>query len=63
MTHWGRLVYAFFLSVLLVGILMVVDMLLRLELGRFIFSFVFFIPTLCIGYLVAPYIARHIPRR
>jgi hypothetical protein len=63
MSHWSRLAYAFFLAVVLVGILMVLDMLLRLDIGRFIFCVVFFIPALCVGYLVAPYVARHIPRR
>jgi len=61
MSHWQRLMYAFFLSVVLVGVSMVADMLLSLHIGDFIFSERFFVPALCISYLIAPHIARHIP--
>jgi hypothetical protein len=60
MPHLRRAIYAFFMSVLAVGVLMVTDMIVSLGIGDFIFSPMFFIPMFVAAYLVAPVVAKHI---
>jgi len=65
MSHWKRLVYAFFFSVFVLGLLTLVEMILsvsplELRIGDFVFSAYFFVPLLVIVYLITPYIARRI---
>ena len=56
----NRAIYAFFSSVIIVGILMIIDMIFSIGIGDFIFSERFFIPLFVIAYLVTPYVARRI---
>lgn len=60
MPHITRAIYAFFLSVVAVGVMMVMDMLFSFGIGDFIFSPAFFVPSIVLGYLVAPYLAKWI---
>ena len=65
MTPWSRAVYAFFASVIAVGIGTVVEMLLSagssaVRIGDFIFSPFFFVPVFVIAYVLAPRLARRL---
>jgi hypothetical protein len=57
---WSRTIYAFFGSVLVVGVFMVLDMVFSFGIGDFIFSPMFFVPVFVIAYLVTPYIAHRV---
>jgi hypothetical protein len=61
MSHWNRLKVAFIVTVICVGVLMLGDMIFAIDLGKFIFSPVFFVPTFVAAYLLAPFIASKIP--
>ena len=63
MGHWKRFMYAFFLSVSVIGVLTVVEMILAVSefqtrIGEFVYSEYFFVPLLVVAYLVTPLIAR-----
>ena len=63
MTPWSRTVYAFFASVVAVGVGTVIEILLAaistsVRIGDFIFSAFFFVPVFVLAYLVALRLAR-----
>jgi hypothetical protein len=58
-----RVTYAYFMVTLIVGAIMVLDMLIRLDVGRHVFSVVYFLPAFAVAYLVAPWIAKRIAGR
>lgn len=61
MTHFDRLRMAFVVSVILVGIMMVIDIIFSLDIGEVIFSLaLFFVPTFVVSYLFAPLIGKYI---
>lgn len=60
MTHINRLIYAFFMSVVVVGIMTVVCMISGWDIGSVIFSKIFFIPIFVISYLLAPLLGKYI---
>jgi len=63
MSTWQRIVYAFFASVVVVGTMTVVAMIVTADIGDFIFSWKFFVPTFVVAYLLTPILARRIKFR
>ena len=61
MTPWTRLRYAFFLAVAVVGCGVVLDILTRADLQATLFSPLFFVPVVAVGYLLAPLIEKALP--
>jgi len=61
MTLFQRLRYGFAVAVVVVGAAMVFDMFVRADLGSIIFSPLFVVPVVAIGYLVAPWLRRALP--
>lgn len=60
MTHFNRLIYAFFASGVAVGIMTITAMLFSLDIGARIFSFKFFVPVFVVFYLIAPLLAKYL---
>jgi len=60
MAHFDRFKYAFFSAVIVIGILTVVMMIFRLDIGEFVFSKYVFIPVFAISYFFAPVIGKYI---
>ena len=60
MTHLNRLIYAFFTSVVAVGIMSVFIMLFGFDIAEIIFSVAFFVPVFVVAYLVAPLLGKYI---
>lgn len=60
MRHVSRLIYAFFLTIIAVGMMALLIMLFSLDIGEIIFSAVFFVPVFVISYLVAPLLGKYI---
>jgi hypothetical protein len=60
MKHINRLIYAFFLTIVAVGIMTLIIMVFSLDVGETVFSEVFFVPVFIISYLVAPLLNKHI---
>jgi hypothetical protein len=58
MSRWERIRYSFVASVIAVGVFVVVDIIFSFDIGEIIFSPVFFVPTLVVFYLFAPYISN-----
>lgn len=56
----NRVFYAFAVTTIVVGVLMVADMIVSFGAGQFMFSEYFVIPCFVLAYLVTPYIARRI---
>ena len=56
-----RLRYGFFFAVVVVGATMILDMVVREDLGSVIFSPLFIGLVVAIGYLVAPWFKRALP--
>ena len=61
MSPFRRFKYAVGLAVAVVGCAVIVDMVFRVDIGEFIFSWVFFAPLLIAGYLAAPTLAKLVP--
>lgn len=60
MPLFDRLKYAFFLTVIVIGILTVVSMLFSLDIGEFVFSKWLFVPVVVIAFLFAPVVQKYI---
>ena len=60
MRFLNRVLYAFAITTVVVGTLMVLDMVVAFGAGQFMFSEFFVVPCFVIAYLVTPYIARRI---
>ena len=60
MRFFNRVFYAFAMTTIVVGILMVLDMVVSFGAGQFMFSEFFVVPCFVLAYLVTPYIARRI---
>jgi hypothetical protein len=60
MRFLSRMFYAFTMTAIVVGVLMVLDMIVSFGAGQFMFSEFFVVPCFVLAYLAAPYIARRI---
>lgn len=65
MTLWRRAAYAFFSSVVVIGVGTVAEMLLAagsspVRIGDMVYSPFFFVPVFVIAYLLAPRLARRL---
>jgi Na+(H+)/acetate symporter ActP len=60
MPHISRLIYAFFMSVISVGIMSVIIMIFGFDIGDIIYSNVFFVPVFVVSYLIAPILNKYI---
>ena len=61
MTALNRIKYGFVFAVAVVGVGVALDIVIRADLGRVIFSPYFFVPVLAAGYFLAPWMAKFIP--
>ena len=60
MTHWARLKFAFMLTVVAAGILMIADMVFSFHWENVVFAPIVMVPVFVLAYLVAPFLAKHI---
>ncbi|MCP5197966.1 MAG: hypothetical protein H6970_15635 [Gammaproteobacteria bacterium] len=56
----NRMFYAFLLTTLVVGVVMVLDMVFAFGMGPFMFSEAFVVPCFVVAYLLTPYIEKRI---
>jgi hypothetical protein len=61
MTLLTRLTYSFFFAVIVVGCGVVLDTLIRLNIGEILFSPFFFGAALLVGLVVSPWLAKALP--
>lgn len=60
MSIGSRAFYAFVVSAMVVGVLMVIDMVLGFGIGDVIFSPYLFVPIFVVAYLLTPYAATRL---
>ena len=60
MTHGARLKFAFMLTVVAAGILMIADMIFSFHWESFIFGPVVIVPVFVLAYLAAPHLEKRI---
>lgn len=60
MTVWKRATAAFVMTVIIIGVLAIIDMFLPANIGDFIISPPFVGVTFGISFLVAPYVTKYI---
>jgi hypothetical protein len=63
LSMWKRAFGAFLILVAAVGILSVADMILRMGIGDFIYSFKFAVPAYALAFFLAPTVMRVLPLR
>jgi hypothetical protein len=61
MSHFARLRFAFMLTVVLVGIIMIADMIFAFHVEDLLFTAMVVVPIFIGAYLLAPLISKHIP--
>jgi hypothetical protein len=60
MTHFARLKFAFILTVIVAGILMIADMIFSFHIEGLVFAPVIIVPVFVVAYLCAPLIEKYI---
>ena len=61
MSHWARIRFAFMLTVVIVGIVMISDMFFAFHLENSLFAPYVVVPVFVVAYLIAPLIQKRLP--
>jgi len=60
MNHWTRIKYAFACTSISIGVLVIIAIASKADIGEFIFSPVFVVPAIVFFYLISPLLSKYV---